>query len=406
MSSLPTISYFYPLFSDVFMKLKNAVRLFLLTMLLSSCHAGRFFYWNFPDWDDYKRFPERSIEKPEQCFYFFEDQQDKIVLPERIHTDKGDILFEDYLKETKTLAFLVIRNDSILFEEYPQGDDASLAVNSFSTTKSYVSAMVGIAMMEGDIESTNDPFTKYMKGDYALEFDEISLQDLLDMKSGLKFNEGYSNPFGDVAKYYYGNNLNKYIETLKIKEPSGQHFEYISLNTQLLGEALEQATGKTMDAYLYEKIWQPLGMEYAASWSIDSRKNAQAKAFCCLNATARDFAKFGRLYLNGGEWNDQEIVPYQWVKTSTDIQFPRGRKYGYKNQWWGIRKNQTYEAGLLKVKPFSWENSVFSGNYFTQGHLGQFIFVSPQKNIIIVRLGKKMGPEIWPDIMEQIVALN
>ena len=162
----------------------------------------------------------------------------------------------------------------------------------------------------------------------------------------------------------------------------GKKFEYRSINTQLLGLILERATHMTLSGYLEKKIWQPLGMEFDATWSIDKKKNGMEKAFCCINATARDFARFGRLYLNGGNWNGKQVVPAEWVALSTQPNKEPGGASFYNRQWW-------------IASP--------TGDFAALGHLGQFIYVSPAKKLIIVRLGNGKGhpKQPWLEILKE-----
>ncbi len=195
------------------------------------------------------------------------------------------------------------------------------------------------------------------------------------MTSGIKFNESYANPFGDAASFYYGLNLRKEIGKMKLKTEPGKQFEYVSGNTQLLGLVLERSLkDKTITSYLQEKIWTPLGMEYDASWSIDRKKNGLEKTFCCLNARARDFAKIGRLYKNKGNWNGKQIVSQRWVEESTKLDTSEGSANFYQYQWWLPTPNEDFMA---------------------EGILGQFVYVNPTKDLIIVRLGKKEGKADW-----------
>ncbi|MCD4696875.1 MAG: beta-lactamase family protein, partial [Bacteroidales bacterium] len=209
------------------------------------------------------------------------------------------------------------------------------------------------------------------------EFDKITIEDLLNMRSGIDFNESYSSPFADMAKYYYGTDLKKYITKLKIKKPPGQIYDYISVNTLLEGLIVERATNTKLNEYLERKIWVPLGMESDASWSIDSEKNQTFKAFCCINAIARDFAKFGRLYLNNGNWNGQQIVPKNWVIKSTSIMNDSRDSQAYP---------YTYHWRVLE-----------NGAFFAKGILGQYIFVYPEKDLVFVRLGKDYAGIDWAD---------
>ncbi len=343
------------------------IRLFyalLVLLFCSSCHVGRFFVWNLADLNDSRRFASMPVERKGEPFRFA--QRDSAVSPLALPKDIDGETWEQFLKDEGTVGFLIIRNDTILYERYFDGYDEEREVPTFSVAKSFVSALIGIAIKEGHIGSINDPITKYLPELKREGFEKITIAHLLLMRSGIRYNEGYYNPFGHVARYYYGRNLARYIRQLKIKEAPNQRFEYISVNTQLLGFIIERATGKKLADYLSEKIWQPLGMEYPASWSIDSRQHKNAKAFCCINARMRDYAKFGRLFLKKGEWQGQQIVPSAWVEQSTTP--ANNGLYSY--QWWHVRSNS---------KP----------NFMAQGILGQYIYVQPDKNIIIVRLGKR-----------------
>lgn len=203
------------------------------------------------------------------------------------------------------------------------------------------------------------------------------------MTSGIKFSEGYYNPFGEVASFYYGTNLKKDITKLKVKQAPGESFEYISGNTAILGWILERALGEehTVTQYLQDKLWQPLGMEYDATWSIDKKNKGLEKAFCCINARAIDFAKIGRLYLNKGKWENEQIVPKEWVDYSTQIDTTEGSAWYYQNQWWLPSQN---------------------GDFLAQGILGQYIYVQPSKNLVVVRLGKKEGKGKWRTLFSEL----
>lgn len=353
----------------------------IIVLMLSACHAGRFIIWNFADIKDHKKFAKIDLDIDEtNTFKFKETNGSQFVSPSFSSTKdtRATPTLDDFLEKTKTVAFLVIRNDSILYEKYLYGRDTAALVPSFSAAKSVVSALVGIAIAEGHINSIKDSIRKYIPELPSKTFGAITIEHLLNMRSGLDFKEEYFNPFGHVAKFYYGTNLRKFTKQLKLKEAPGKTFEYISVNTQLLGWAVEEATGVNLVDYLEEKIWKPLGMETPASWSIDSRKQKMAKAFCCLNATARDFAKFGRLYLNRGNWNGVQIIPADWVVEST--RFNGGE---YKYQWWKVDKE----------------------SYAAVGFLGQYIYVNPNQNLIIVRLGKQQKTN-WETVFKTVAKLN
>ncbi|MBK5285195.1 MAG: serine hydrolase [Bacteroidia bacterium] len=355
-------------------------------IILSSCRVGRFFYYNFANITDYKIFPSSPVHRDSLNSFRFVDARNNSEREKNIIVTKKDsqrVSLISVLQSSPTVAFLVIRNDSILFENYFKNYKASSEVASFSMSKSYISALIGIAINEGHIKDENDSVVKYLPeltGKYT--WDKVTIHHLLQMNSGVKFSESYKSPFSGAAAIYYGTNLREQLKKVKTYREPGQEFEYKSINTQLLGLILERATGKTISQNLEEKIWQPLGMEYDASWSLDKKKNGIEKAFCCINATARDFARFGRLYLNEGKWNGKQIIPLQWVKLSTQINTEPNSAWNYNHQWWQASRND--------------------GDFCAVGYLGQYIYVYPKKNLIIVRLGDGTGKQPWIEIMREI----
>ncbi len=396
----------------------------IICLTLTSCHVGRFFVWNFADTNDKKKFASVDLKAPESTFYFkkVDEEQNPLKLPETLRVDGETFSFENGLDESKTVAFLVIRNDSLLYENYLDDYTPQTIHTSFSVAKSFVSALVGIAIEEGHIKSVKEPISNYLTDLHPDINDTITIEDLLDMRSGITFNEGYYNPFGHVAKFYYGTNLRKYITQLKSGGAPDQNFDYISSNPQMLGSILENATGKPLYEYMQEKIWTPLEMETDATWSIDSKKNKMVKAFCCLNATARDFAKFGRLYLNKGNWNGKQIVSEKWVTQSTTFdRVKNGFQYSY--QWWHMPYYQAktdttklpamYDTGSYTTKDSTTNQKVEktylvspTAPFLAEGILGQFIYINPEKNLIIVRLGKKYGKTQWERNFRAIAKMN
>lgn len=376
--------------------MKNLI-LFFLLMSLSSCKVGRFFVYNFADINDHKKFPSRDIKKGATKFQFPIAEKGKVpkeILqygrPTKNQSSTSPALerkvlsfeFEKLLEESKTVAFLIIKNDTIQYEKYWGKYDESSIVPSFSMAKSITSILIGCAIDDKLIKSVNEPITNYIPELKENDFDKVTIENLLQMTSGIKFNESYINPFGDAATFYYGTNLRKAIKKMKLEIEPGERFAYSSGSAQLLGLVLERALkNKTISSYLEEKIWQPLEMEFDASWSLDRKKNGLEKTFCCINARARDYAKIGRLYLNKGKWNDKQIVSENWVAQSTKVDTTNNSVKRYQYQWW--LPSQT-------------------GDFFAQGILGQYIYVNPKKNLIIVRLGKGLGFADWKTAFEGI----
>ena len=260
--------------------------------------------------------------------------------------------------------------------------------------------MVGIAVDRGQIKSTNDLVIKYLpelaKNDER--FNRLTIQHVLDMRSGFDMNERSLNPFSKIVRSYYGADLKKMVGKLKMKNEPNTVFEYQSLNTQILGMILEKVTGKTLDVLLQENLWQPLGTESDALWSVDKAGNI--KSFCCINATALDYAKLGRLYLNGGNWQGKQIISKKWVNATTNPDTLAKKRY--KNQFWATRDFKFFPDSLSAIKQLEKEHLGYpverndDGRYFyakkvydykAQGMFHQSIYVNPQNKVIIVRLG-------------------
>ena len=367
--------------------MKLLFRFFLIISLfssLTSCHIGRFFYYNFADAKDYKKFPSQEIKRDStnniQNIFKAENNKNKTLYYTDL--DNSKIPLSEFLNAHKTLAFLVIKKDSIIYEAYFDGYDSSSIIPVFSVAKSYVSALVGIALEKGYLKSIEDSITTYIPELQGKGLEKISLKNLLEMQSGLNYQEKYTSPFADMAKYYYGKNLDKYVQKLKLEEVPGTYYNYQSVNTLLLGIALENTTGKNPAKLLETWIWQKTDMEFDASWSVDSKKNDRIKAFCCINLRARDLAKFGKLYLDNGKWNNEQIIPESWIEKSLRIE------------------NDSRDSGGYPYT-YHWR-SLEDGSYFAKGVLGQYLYVDPQNELIFVRLGKSSDGINWVELFQNL----
>lgn len=366
-------------------KLKWLLILGLFTVIviyLDACKLGRFVYYNFSDITDYRIFPSRSLKQSDQPFHFPiaanpDIPEVKDLFPGMSWKDWGQAL-----AESNTVAFLIIRNDSICLEQYANKYEAASPIASFSMAKSFTSVLIGMAIEDGWIQSEEDLVIRYIPELKDNGFEHVKIRHLLQMTSGLDFNESYYSPFSEAADFYYGTRLRQAILNLKLKNPPGIQFEYTSGNTQLLGLVLERALkDRTVTQYLQDKIWTPLQMEYDASWSIDRKEGGIEKTFCCINARARDFAKLGRLLVHHGQWNEQVIIPPDWMSR--------------------IEGTDTREAGSVTYQYQFWKGSLGT-DYMARGHLGQFIYVHPELALVIVRLGKDQGNVVWQQIFERI----
>jgi CubicO group peptidase (beta-lactamase class C family) len=354
-------------------KAKKIGYLIGILLLYSSCGSfSKFSKIGLPESDDYKLFASRNIEPGENTFHFSQANPN-LNLGETIEVDSrkidaGDEKLDLFLRDHKTLAFLIIRNDSLLYQYYDESRTDASIVTSFSVAKAFISALVGIAISEGKIPGTNTSIVSYFPELTNQGFEQVTIDHLLDHTSGIHYKE-IKNHVGGNLEFYWGKDLSRDIFNIHPVFRPGEHFEYSNINTQLLAMILERATGMTVSKYLQEKIWEPIGMESPATWSLsNSGPDGIEKAFCCLNARATDFAKFGRLYLNHGNWNGKQIIPESWIEQSLKSSKENGQRLTYHYNW-GI--------GPKKY-----------GSFYAIGLYGQLIYVYPEKNVIIVRFGK------------------
>lgn len=317
---------------------------------------------------DFVHFPANTIEAGTHQEWLIAKGYNNANLPEFI---------KPINKELETFAFLVIINDSITYEEYWHGYSEDSASNSFSMSKSHISTLTGVAIKD-NIINIDDKVCDFLP-EYCGETEKnLTIKNLLTMSSGLNWNESYYNPLGKIAEAYYGNNLKKLVMNLKVIEPPGKVFKYYSCNTQLLAFILESVTGKSINDYASEKLWIPMGAKHPALWNTD-KKEGDEKAFCCINSNARDFARIGKLYMNNGNWNGIQIIDSSYALQATsaaDLLDKDGNKnlnYGY--QFW-----------ITNYKDLD--------IYYARGLWGQYVICIPDKDMIIVRLGRKYGKSL------------
>lgn len=321
-------------------------------------------------------FPHATMPPADTPLQFIEGE--KITLP-KTFAYKGKLVdTETFLTETDTSALLVLHNGEVQFERYMLTGGRDVAWLSMSVAKSFISALVGIAVSEEHIQSIEDPITKYVPELTGSAYDGVRIKDILQMSSGARWNEDYSDSQSDINRFgrifATGGSLDDFAATLQRDKEPGTVNHYNSIDTQVLGMLLVSTTGRSIADYMTEKLWRPMGTESPAHWLIDS--NGMEMAFGGLNATARDYAKLGELYRLGGQLNGKQIVPAQWVTASVTPDAPHlqpktdipesefGLGYGY--QWW---------------IPASKE-----GEFSAIGVYNQFIYVNPTQNIVIVKL--------------------
>lgn len=332
------------------------------------------------------------------------------ISPESIPTNvtysyKGEPRTEnlqELIERTNSSAFVVIRNDEIILQVY-HNSQYNRPNTSFSIAKSFDSAMIGAAIQDGFILSADDPVIKYIPEIAGRGLDALTIRNLLRMDTGIRYISAddrsfFFEPFSDDALTYYPPDLRRIALSV---QPSGTPiaaaFHYNNFHPLLEGMIIERATGMHVAEYLQERIWKPMGAEFPASWSLDSENSGFEKMESGINAVAVDFARFGLIYLHKGFWNGVQILPETWIAQSTepdpnDIRpfevYPSweelGGYYGY--HWWGLK------------------NPDGSYDFMARGNLGQTIYVSPQKNMVVVRFGPEPDSGvIWSFVIQSLV---
>lgn len=272
-----------------------------------------------------------------------------------------------------TIAFLIITNDSIWHEEYFDIGSKNSRTNSFSMAKSITTSALGKAIDLKFIPGLEAKVIDYLPSISGAYAKDVTVGDLASMSSGQSWDESYYGATSLTTESYFTTDIKKLMLSIPFEKKPGQQFIYQSGDTQLLAMVLEKATGQNLSDFVSRYFWKPMGMENSGFWQLDSEKHQMEKSFCCVGASARDFARFGKLYLNNGFWNEQQILSSDYIQKSITPRFKNSPQYGY--GWW----INNYKGNLI-----------FSMN----GHLGQYVLVLPEKNTIIVRLGHRKGKRI------------
>ena len=341
---------------------------------LEGCLPGKTVLHNFADLDDHKIFANRAVAPPAAASTLSRASHLGAPLARLVVPDENGarMPLEDYLDETRTVAFLVLRGEHIVYERYARGYDEHSLINSFSIAKAIVATLVGIALAEGRI-ATLDAAVADLRPDLAgTPYGAVSLMKLLTMTSGM------ADPPAIVpgrAQYYYGEDLHEVVSRAGPSRPAGASWRYSEADVQVLAYVLEAAVGKRLSSYLEEKLWVPLGMEAGALWSLD-REEGMEKAFCCVSARARDFARFGLLYARGGRWNGRQILPADWAALAVLPAVSISCGYRHRHLWW--------------IPPGD------AGDFLAYGHDGQYLYVNPRYGVVIVKFSETKRQDPLP----------
>ena len=345
-----------------------------------ACTAYRIARYRQPDALNMGMFAKRIVGKAEAPYAFArvaEPRTDLDTVTVR-REDGARTSFRRYMDEHAVLAFLVVRNDTILYETYRGGLTDSTVHSSFSVAKSFLSALVGIALGEGKIRSLDDPISDYvseLRGRPA--FDGVTVRHLIAMRSGLRFtktgNGVWADFRSDEAHAYYTTDLPGWLAGVPRIDAPGSTWRYKDTDAELLGLVLSRATGMTVSAYMEARLWRLIGTEHDASWDLD-HANGQERVASGFNAVARDYARFGRLFLEGGVWAGVQVVPSQWVAQSVAIDSTRSEPEI--STWWKMQHTLYWWHPIQPP----------THDFFADGSHGQRIYVDPATRMIIVQL--------------------
>ena len=352
-------------------------------MSTDSSMVARGIMWGDARYDDWKRYPSRTVRASDTPVYFAAEETD-------IFEDLSiaGSPFEQYLEASNTTAFIVIHDEALLYEGYFNGSSHGATQASLSVAKSFVSVLVGIAVDEGHISNLDDPVTKYIPEllERDARFADISIRHLIMMSSGIRFVRDESDPFSDDFITSAATDLRAAALNTEIIESPGQRFHYNEYNPQLIGMVLERATGMSVSEYFETKLWQPMGAEGDGSWDLDSEESGFEKMSVGVNGRAVDLAKLGWLFLHDGKNGDRQVVPSEWVNESTRavdmFKDHRGDESVYYGYYWWIDAD--------------------SDAYFAEGNFCQFIYVYPSADLVIVRNGKDCGGTYWTGLLGDI----
>ncbi|MGI9277383.1 MAG: serine hydrolase domain-containing protein [Endozoicomonas sp.] len=321
--------------------------------------------------------PSRKIAAGDQVFEFGRNES---PLPAEFVSNGRTLIIEQFLKDRATMGLLVIQNDVIRHESYSLGSSEESLFASNSLGKSFVSALAGIALGEGKIKSFDDNVADYVPELKDSAFDGVTIRQVATMSSGIRFNENYSDPASDVAKMSlkmaFGMPLIEFLQTLEQERQAGQYHDYKSVNSEVLGMVVANAVKQPLAEYMAETLWGRIGTEREAYWLVEASEASGHRELAMggLSVQLRDYARFGRLYLNGGNWNGEQIIPASYVTESTTVMAPHlapgehsplsSSSYGYGYQWWIPLESR--------------------GDFQAQGIYGQFIYVDPATDTVIV----------------------
>jgi len=357
----------------------------VLALACSSCLYSRIMYFGEPSLSAPTYFENREVRATSPAPLLASAAEAKIEITRSTHNTYGS--FDQLLAQNHTGAFLVVRDDAVVYERYFDRVTRTTQLPSFSMSKTFAAVLVGCAVHDGLFRSIDDHLVSYVPELASKKgYGDITLEQLLRMTAGINFIEdSYAG-----GAFYYTTNLRARMYSYEVKWPAGTHYLYGSVSMQLLWDAMSRRLGgKTVAQYFQERVWGPMGAEYPSAWSLDSSSSGIEKLFGGFSATTRDHARIGLLFLHDGVLDGREVVPPEWIHESLVVDPVAGIV-------------QTTDGNVKRGK-YQWFWSLDERSYyFAKGYRGQYVFVIPDKHMVFVRFGDDYGDVDWPALFMQI----
>ncbi len=361
-------------------------------------YLARLVLLNRPTNRDFERLPQRSLyaSRTPQPWPDATKSTDLGALPVVPRRGEAAVELSTLLAESGTTALVVLRDGRLVWESYPNGGSRGRMNCCFSVTKSLASALVGVALGDQAIAALQAPIGRWLPELRDPRVAALTIEHLLEMRSGIRYTEGYW-PWRDEPRVYYANDLRRRALDCRVTDPVGAFFHYNDWHPILLALLIERASGLRITDLVQQSLWDPLGCEHDASLAVDRADAAGLEHLeAGLNARALDLARFGQLVLQGGVWNGRRLLPEGWVEAMTTPVGARtdaawyahyqGRPWGrflasgrvdYRRLWWGVRIDEERR------------------DVFAMGVLGQHVYLSPDLGTVVVRMSDRFPPGLW-----------
>ena len=358
-----------------------------LALPCSSCVYSRIFYYNIPSLAAADYFDHRSV-APSADPVPFERRQDQVVFPMRQSRSATFGTFEELVAKNDTRALLVLHHDIVVYERYFGGVTAETRLPCFSMSKTFAAVLIGCAHQDGLFASVQQRLVDFVPALSSRPgYRDITLEHLLRMTSGIDFEE--ESVAGAVL--YYATDLRSWTHSFDVTSRPGEHYQYGSINVQLLWEALEpRLAQRTVASYFQERLWKALGAERPATWDLDSEESGIEKLSGGLSATVSDFARLGVLFQHKGRFHDRAVISEQWVRDTLTEDAVAGVVHT--------------TDGAVKRGRYQWFWTLDGRYYFAKGYNGQYIFVDKDRNVVVARFGEGYGDVDWTALFAQMAA--